>query len=106
MRHLADARGLSLILRALPRPVGRVEVEAEEERLRICALDDVDRAVGEEIGRVALTLDAGLSLVQPVHRRRAAGGTALMGEVRHPTTEEAEELVVAALQRTERGWEA
>ena len=40
-------------------------MEAEEERPQIRALDDVDRAVGEEIGRVALTLDAGLSLVQP-----------------------------------------
>ena len=85
---------------------GALKWRLRKNGFRICALDDVDRAVGEEIGRVALTLDAGLSLVQPVHRRRAAGGTALMGEVRHPTTEEAEELVVAALQRTERGWEA
>ena len=63
MRHLAEARGLRLVLRPLPRPVRGIEVKAEEERLRIRALDDLDRAIGKEIGRVSFPFDARFSLV-------------------------------------------
>ena len=96
-------RDFGLVVRALPRPVRRGEMQAEEERLprpRV-GIDGIDRAVAEQIGHIAMPLDRNLLLMQLKRLIAAARMVETMIEIIGGAAENPEEMVIAALERAE-----
>ena len=95
MRRRSSAIDLNFSSRSsvgVHRRVHRVERQIQEERLLAMLLDERDRLAGERIGQVLLFFDWLVA---------AEDGRTLTGEIRVCAAEEAEELVEAALLRTE-----
>mmetsp|Transcript_67487 Transcript_67487/g.186944 ORF Transcript_67487/g.186944 Transcript_67487/m.186944 type:complete len:527 (-) Transcript_67487:101-1681(-) len=87
---------------ALPRPVRRGEVQAQQEGLgRTLAAQEGLAVVGDQVGVVAHLVDPHLALEQV--RGQVGADAGLVGEIVHRAAGVAKELVVAALQRTELG---
>src|SRR6267142_1458255 len=83
--------------------MGGGEMQAEQEGILGLGirLDGLYRPIAEKIGHVAMPLDRNLSFVQLARLRAAACRIAPMIEVVGGARINAEELVVAALQRAE-----
>ena len=94
----AQALGLRLVARRLPRPVGRAEVQAEQERPAGPGVvaDHLHRAVAEQVGRVAFRRD--LLVLLPEIRGAAPAGVPVVVD---RAAAIAVEVVVAALMRAE-----
>ena len=84
---------------AFPRPVRRVEMQAQEEGLsgRRVVGDHLDRAVAEQVGEVAVLMDQCVLIPEVVGRSIGCAG--LVGEVVELAAAEAVEVVVSALER-------
>ena len=103
MKDAANALRLRLVVGALPRPMRRGEVQAHQERLprpRV-AVDRLDRAVAEQVRHVAVAVDRHFLFVELVGLGAAARVIGPVIEVVGGAAEDAEEVVVAALDRAE-----
>jgi hypothetical protein len=92
MHEVLYAFRLHLVVRALPRPMRRGEMEAQQERLLRSgiAFNRLNRPVTEKIGHITEALDRHLLLIK---RRRRFGSVI---EIVRRTAPYAEEVVVAA----------
>src|SRR5581483_12260262 len=86
------------VVARLPRPVRRGVVQAEQERLLLVGAtgNEIDGALRQEIGEIALAMDLGVVLEKIVDAE-----TVLVGVVVDAAGERPEMLVVAALERAE-----
>src|SRR5262249_41968884 len=83
---------------ALPRPVRRVEMQADEERLAAArvAVDRVDRAGAEQLGHISDLMNLHVLIPEVMLLTRVAVRVVVDG-----AAAEAEEMVVSALERPE-----
>src|SRR5216683_545898 len=94
--RLCQARGLRFITGSLPRPVWRIEMQAEQERppgFRI-VVNDLHSAAPQQIGEVACLMD--WDIIIPEIFLMSSGVRIIV----HSTAAESVKMIIAALERT------